>query len=417
MSKTEQPSFNRPLSIAAIGAGNRMRTYMHYVKNNPQIVKLSAICEPNDIRRTTMAEQLQVPANHCFADYHDFFNSEIAVDAVIICTPENIHLEPSLLAIKKGYHILIEKPIARTYGECVQIANAARSEGIKVGVCYVMRYFPCYIKIKEIIDSGELGQIISIDHSVDIGIDRDTHSYVRGIMNRAESNNPLLLAKCCHDVDMLLWLTGKHVRRVSSFGSLLWFRKENAPAGSAERCVDCDVEGNCPYSAVDLYWRRRDWISNFDIPKGKTIEDALKEELYNGRYGRCVYHCDNDVADNQKLLMEMEDKSTINMSLDVFTTHDHRTTKIQLSGGEITCDEHRVIVETFKDHHREIFDFSKAMEKPFHGGADINLFRDFIRSVSHSSAPLLIPIDDSLESHKVCIEGERSRLSHTTITL
>lgn len=417
MNETIQPSNIRPLRIAAIGAGNRMRTYMHYVKANPQLVSLAAVCEPNDIRRTTMAEQLNVPANHCFADYHDFFNSHITIDAVVICTPESMHVEPSLMAINKGFHILIEKPIARTYAECVQIADAARQKGVKVGVCYVMRYFPCYLKIKEIIDSGRLGKTISVDHSVDVGIDRNSHSYVRGIMNREDTNNPLLLAKCCHDVDMLLWLTGKHVKRVSSFGSLLWFRKENAPAGSAERCIDCNVEGRCPYSAIDLYWRRRDWISNFDIPKGKTIEDSIRNELQNGRYGRCVYHCDNNVVDNQKMLMEMEDNSTIDLSIDVFTTHNHRTTNIQLSGGEITCDEKSVIVETFKNNRHEVYDFSDEMSKPFHGGADLDLFRDFIQSISHPSAPQLIPIDDSLESHKVCMEGEKSRLSHTTLVL
>lgn len=417
MSITEQPLFNRPLSIAAIGAGNRMRTYMRYVKDNPQAAKLSAICEPNDLRRNLMAEQMNVPANHCFADYHNFFNSNITVDAVIICTPENIHLEPSLLAINKGFHILTEKPVARTYSECIQIADAARKAGVKVGVCYVMRYFPCYLKIKEIIDSGNLGQIISIDHSVDIGIDRYTHSYVRGEMNRSDTSNPLLLTKCCHDIDMLLWLIGKHARRVTSLGSRLWFREENAPDNSAERCIDCKRKRDCPYSAVDLYWHRRDWISNFDIPRGKTIEDSIMDQLRFGRYGRCVYRCDNNLVDSQKLLVEMADATTISMSLDVFTKHDQRTTKIQLSGGEITCNEVSVVAESFNNSYHKIFDFSRTMGKPFHGGADIDLFRDFILSISHHTASLPISIDDSLESHRICIESEKSRLNHVAIIL
>jgi predicted dehydrogenase len=412
----QDQSTHSPASIVAIGAGNRMRTYMHYVLEHPEEVTLVAVVEPNELRRNAMADLFHVPQENRFSDYTDFFNNPVPADAVVICTPENAHFKPSMLAIQHGYHILLEKPIAQTLEECLQIADAAKKAHVLVGICHVMRYHPCFLKIKELIDSGELGKIISINHTEGVGIDRDTHSYVRGIMNREKENNPMLLAKCCHDVDFLLWLTGSNCKKLSSFGSLRWFTKENAPQGSALRCIDCKVEKTCPFSAVDLYWRRREWIRNFDIPKGKTIEDAIQMELKGGPHGRCVYHCDNDVVDNQVLLMEMDDKTTIFMSMDIFTQFEYRTTKIQLTKGEITSNENKVSVNIFRNHHQQIFDFTEVMKQPYHAGADLKIFEDFIHAIGKDHRPFPTPIEDSIESHRICFEGERSRLTGQTIS-
>lgn len=410
-------STHRPASIVAIGAGNRMRTYMHYVLEHPEEVSLVAVVEPNEIRRNAMADLFRIPEEHRFTNYTEFFKNPVPADAVIICTPENAHFEPSMAAIEHGYHILLEKPIAQTMEECNKIAEAARKANVMVGICHVMRYHPCFLKIKELVDSGYLGKIISINHTESVGIDRDTHSYVRGIMNTEKGSNPMLLAKCCHDVDFLLWIIGCNCHRVSSFGSLRWFRKENAPEGSAMRCVDCSIEKDCPYSAVNLYWRRREWIRNFDVPKGKTIEDSIQEELHNGPHGRCVFHCDNDVVDNQVLLMEMEDKTTVSMTMDIFTQFDYRITKIQLTEGEIYSDEKKVIATPFKKRSKEVFDFTEALKQPYHAGADLQIFADFIHAIDNDPTSFPTLIQDSIESHRICFEGERSRLTGQTITI
>ena len=209
-------------------------------------------------------------------------------------------------------------------------------------ICHVLRYHPYFAKIREIVDSGELGQIISVNHVAAVGIDRTTHSYVRGPWRREETSNPMLLAKCCHDVDFLLWITRSPCRKLSSFGSLRWFRAANAPQTSAERCIDCPVEHDCPYSAVDLYCTRRDWISNFDVPQGRTLDEVLLEELRHGPYGRCIYRCDNDVVDHQLLTMELADETILSLSMDIFTQDDCRRTHIKMTHGEIFGDERKL---------------------------------------------------------------------------
>lgn len=405
----------KPVSIVAIGAGNRTNKYLEYVRRNPDKVKLVGVVELNEIRRRSIATRFGLSEEQCFTDYHDFFQHPALADAVMICTPENMHFEPAMLAIEAGYHILLEKPIAQTLEECVAIGEAAKKKGIIVAVCHVLRHHPYFKKIKELVDSGELGNIISINHRSAVGVDRSTHGFVRGMWRKEAITNPMLISKCCHDIDFLLWLTKTRCRKLTSFGSLRWFKRANAPEGSAERCIDCRIERRCPFSAIDLYRDRRDWIANFDVPEGKTIDDVIEEQLRHGIYGRCVYCCDNDVVDHQIVSMEMESEVTINFSMDVFTLKDNRETHICLTEGEIDGNETTLRVKRFRGAKEEIYDFSDIVGTPFHAGADLNLIADFVEALLEGRSGLATSIDRSVESHRICYEAERSRREGRTV--
>ena len=405
----------RPVSIVAIGAGNRTNKYLEYVKQHPDKVKLVGVVELNDIRRKHVADCFSLDASQCFVDYRDFFQQPVEADAVMICTPENMHFGPTMQAIERGYHILLEKPIAQTLEECMLIAQAARKHDVLVSVCHVLRYHPYFMKIKELVDSGELGNIISINHRTSVGLDRTAHGFVRGLWRKEAVTNPMLMSKCCHDIDFLLWLTKTPCRKLTSFGSLRWFKEKNAPEGSAARCVDCKVESRCPFSAVDLYRVRRDWIANFDVPEGKTIDEVIEEQLRYGLYGRCVYRCDNDVVDHQIVSMEMESEVTINFSMDVFTVKDNRETHICLTEGEIDGDETRLKVCRFRGVKEEVYDFSDLAHQPFHAGADLNIVADFIDAIQKNRRNVVTSIEQSVESHRICFEAERSRKEQRTI--
>ena len=406
---------NKQVSIVAIGAGNRTNKYLEYVKQHPDKAKLVGVVELNEIRRNKIAEKFNIEPSACFTDYHDFFRSSLKVDAVMICTPENMHYEPCMMAIEAGYHVLLEKPIAQTPEECIAIGEAARRKNVIVTVCDVLRYHPYFIKLKELACSGELGNIISINHRTAVGVDRAAHSFVRGPWRKESETNPMLISKCCHDIDFLLWLTKTRCRKLTSFGSLRWFKSTNAPEGSAHRCIDCQVESQCPFSAVDLYRIRRDWIANFDVPQGKNIDEVIEEELEQGLYGRCIYHCDNDVVDHQIVSMEMESEVTINFSMDIFTLEDHRATQICLTEGEIEGDETQIKVRRFRGGEETIYDFSDIKHKPFHAGADLDLMNDFIEAIQTEGKYLRTSIDLSVESHRICFEAERSRKEKRTI--
>lgn len=406
------------VKIVVIGAGNRTNKYLEYAALHPERLKLVGIVEPVEIRRSLVAEKFGVPAEACFSSFDDFFSNPIEADAVLIGTPEDKHYEPCMRAIEAGYHVLLEKPIAQTKQECLDILEASQRKGVVVGVCHVLRFHPYFMKIKEVIDSGELGQIISINHYAEINIDRMTHSYVRGLWNRAKKTNPMLIAKCCHDIDFLLWICGSKCRKVSSFGSLRWFCKENAPEGSAERCIDCKVEQSCPFSAVNLYKERKQWISNFDVPQGLTIDDVIDEELRSGKFGRCVYHCNNDVADHQVVNMELENETTISFVANAFTLNDFRGTHIKMTHGEIDGNETTLRVRKFRGGEEQVYDFSDLCTQPFHAGADLNIVEAFVNSITNAENGVLSSdIASSIESHVVCYEAETSRLNNQTILI
>ncbi len=408
-----------PVRTAVIGAGNRARKYLEYAVMHPDELKIVAIVDPVEIRLDQLSDKFNIPAEGRFHNYYDFFKADLDVEAVMICTPEDKHYEPAMMAIEKGYNILLEKPIAQTLEQCEAIANGAREKGLQVGVCHVLRFHPYFMKIKEIIDSGELGEVISINHTADINLDRVTHGFVRGSWSRAEKTNPMLISKCSHDVDLALWMAGSKCTKVSSFGSLRWFKAEHKPKGAADRCIHCPdiVEKKCPYSAIDLYKVRRDWIANFDVPEESTLDEVLDKELAQGPYGRCVFSCDNNVTDHQVVNLETENEVTVSFAINAFTLNDCRYTQVNLTHGEITGNEKQLIVRKFRERTTETFDFSHIAHLPFHGGSDLKLVADFVKALRDPSHDLRTDIHDSLESHRVCYAAEDSRLTGTTILL
>lgn len=405
-----------PVRLAVIGAGNRANKYVEYARRYPERLQVVAVVEVNEHRRNAMAREFKIPVGRRYAHYDDFFADGVEADMALISTPENVHYDPALKAIDAGYHILLEKPISQRLDECREIARRAEAKGVLVGVCHVLRYHPYFAKIKEVVSSGELGQIVSINHTASVGLDRAMHSYVRGVFRRECEANPVLLAKCCHDVDLLLWVTGAKCRKVSSFGSLRWFRAENAPDGAGERCVECRIESQCPFSARELYYVRRDWVSNFDVPEGGTLDQTILEELRTGIHGRCIFRCDNDVVDHQLVSLELENEVTVSLSMEMFTVDDLRKTHIRLTGGEIDGNERTLRVRKFRGAE-QIFDFSDIAGTPYHAGADLELIDHFISALGTPGHPCLTTIDDSIESHRICYEAERSRRTGQTVVL
>ena len=402
-------SSDKKIRLAAIGVGNRTKKYLQYVSAHPESVSLAALVESDPERLEEAGLAYGLAEDRCFSSAEDFFRVKRDIDAVIIGTPDDLHYAQSMAAIAKGYHILLEKPIARTLAECEDIAKAAQAAGVKVGVCYVLRYHPYYLKIKEILDSGELGPVLSLRHSINIGIDRMTHTYVRGPWSREEEAVPIFLSKCCHDVDIILWLTGAEVEELSSFGSLQWFRGENAPQGSSGRCITCSVEKTCPFSAVDLYRRRMEWTDNFTVPKGHSKAEVVAQELKEGRFGRCVYRCENDVPDNQIVAMKAASGLTVNLSMVSLTREDGRIMRINCAFGEVVADGNKIEVVRFASNKKEIFDFTSVNSLPLHGNADLEIVEDFIESLREPSRELRSPINSALISHKLCFRAEESR--------
>lgn len=394
------------IRIAAIGYGNRVKKYLQYIEKNPDTTALVAVVDSNIIRVDEAKKKFKLDESCCFTDIDSFFSANIDVDGVIIGTPDNLHYKPSIDAINKGYRVLLEKPIAQSMRECNDILELSKQKNVPVTVCYVLRFHPYYQKIKSIIDSGDIGEVVSINHTVNVGIDRMTHSYVRGIWNNTATSNPIILSKCCHDIDLLIWLTGSKPKNISSYGALKWFKEKNAPEGSAKRCIECAIEKECPFSAVDLYIRRGEWTSNFTVPPGDSLENVLNNEMKSGSYGKCVYHCENNVYDHQIVSMVMENGVISTISMDCFTLKDNRITNIKCTFGEIDANDEKIIVTNFKTKEIAEYDYSLINKLPLHANADIKIMEEFISSFNNNSDENLPLLQSSIESHISCFQAE-----------
>ena len=137
--------------------------------------------------------------------------------------------------------MLLEKPMATSEDECRKIVESVKRHKRILAVCHVMRYAPFFRKLKEIVQSGILGEIRAVRHIEQVGYWHQAHSYVRGNWRNADTSSPMILAKCCHDMDILLYLLERKCKKVSSFGSLRHFTPANRPAEATDRCLDCPL--------------------------------------------------------------------------------------------------------------------------------------------------------------------------------
>ncbi|HND87354.1 MAG TPA: Gfo/Idh/MocA family oxidoreductase, partial [Saprospiraceae bacterium] len=330
-------------------------------------------------------------------------------DAVIISTPDNLHYGPCMAALRAGYDVLLEKPIAPTERECRDILALAKKTGRVVAVCHVLRYAPYFIKLRELIQTGMLGELVSIQHMEPIGNIHMSHSYVRGNWHDRHATTPIILAKSCHDLDILRWLVGKPCKQIVAMGGLHWFRQENAPPGSTHRCMDgCAAEATCPYSAMKIYYRNRQWTYVFDLPEDPAQHgDYILEKLRTTNYGRCVYRMDNNQEDHYCATMQFDGGVTANFSMEGHTSYGGRRTRVMGTMGDIVGDMETFVHNDFRTGERKVYDQSSG---DGHGGGDWRLVHDWIQAVSqHNPALLTSTIDASIESHLMGFMAEKSR--------
>ena len=389
------------MNVAVIGVGNRARKYLSCL---PEGVRVCCLVEPELIRLEQAAARFSVPPEACFSNADEFFAApRPGIDAAIVAAPDRLHLPLALACVERGWHVLLEKPVAESDEEYMMLVEAAEKAGVHVGVCLEMRLHPYFKRIREL--AAYVGPVSRIDHIEHIGPDRMAHTFVRGLWSRNEAAGPIFLSKCCHDADFLLWLTGAtQVGEVMSIGALNKFCSDFAPEGAALRCVDCPLEQECPYSAVDLYLRRGAWTSGFDVPDGQTLREVIERELKDGRYGRCVYHCDNDVYDTQTVTAVLDGGLHLNMQLEGISMEEGRCTRIVGRDGVLEADGGHISLKLNDSSEPLEEDFSALNDAPLHAGADAALVRDFFDSIERGCEPSA-SLRSAYPGHQICFKA------------
>ena len=418
----------KQINVILIGAGGRGTGYSKIMHGLGGKFRIVGVAEPLEKRRQHIQQLWELDDSVCVANWQDLLAMPKMADLAIVATMDDIHRDPALAAIEKGYHLLLEKPVAQTPEECAEIALAAREKGVHVLVCHVLRYNYYFKTLKKLLMDGVVGEIMSIDHVEAVGNVHQSHSYVRGNWHSEKETTPMLLAKSCHDIDMLQWLLGKPCRRVQSFGSLTYFTEKNAPAGAPARCTDgCPVGDTCPYNAVTVYGdpTKRLYFRNAcakGIAKGEqATNEEIMESLRTTNYGRCVFRSDNDVVDHQIVNMEFEGGTTVAFTMNAFN-QGGRHTRVYGTRGEIykNMGEDSFTLFDFETREKTVIPFTKREESIAggHGGGDegivIELY-DYLCGTYNGFSAADITI--SVKNHLVTFAAEESRRTGAVVSV
>lgn len=412
--------------IILIGAGNRGAIYTDIGARMEDAFEVVAVAEPNKARRDYIKNKHNIPDEMCFESWEPLLDMPKFADVALIATMDKDHFGPAMAAIDKGYDLLLEKPISPSPEECIAIKKAAEEKGVLLMVCFVLRYTPFFNKLKQLLDEGVIGDVVTIQHAEDVGNIHQSHSFVRGNWGNSEKSSFMLLQKCSHDMDILQWLIGKPCKRVSSFGSLSYFKRENAPEGAPEYCIDgCPHGEDCLYNAVDHYLKSDlEWFRSMAAQKPQPSDDEVAEALRTTQYGKCVFKCDNNVVDHQVVNMEFEDGVTVTFSMAAFN-RGNRSIRIMGTKGTITGDMDKNRIEVYQfDKNRVMYDEEvrtsvitpKGDGSGGHGGGDNGLMRELHEVCESEDKPTGDAFNSAI-NHIVTFAAEHSRVTGKVVDI
>ncbi len=412
-------------TAVVLGVGNRGTMYARRLTAHG--AKVVAIAEPVEARRNYARDNYGVPADMCFDTWERVLELPKLADVAVISTMDRDHIEPALAAIDKGYNLLLEKPMGATPEECYKIAKAAKEKGVFVLVCHVLRFTPFFRALKKIIDDGKIGQITNVIHQENVGNLHQSHSFVRGNWCNSQTTAPMILAKSCHDMDILQYLIGKPCSRVHSFGSLSYFKAENAPEGAPDFCIDgCPIQDTCHYYAPHVYldiFKTTSEFSHAATQKSDPTEDDIKKALRDTNYGRCVFKCDNDVVDHQTVNLEFEGGETVSFNMSAFNKGGR---KIQVMGtdGEAyaNMDDETIRYFNYATRRHENLSVSEFVadetQDGGHGGGDEGIIIALLKWLDGDfSDKAVCTIDETYQNHLISFAAEKSRVEGTVIDL
>lgn len=415
----------RPLTVAIAGGGKRGRAYADVIASLPHLGRIVAVAESRDVRRQAFADDFALDPVNVFEDWRDLAAQPRLADIVVISLLDHLHRDAAIAFAEKGYDILIEKPLAPTEEECIEIADAVAAAGVRMAVCHVLRYTPYTTVLQRLLEAGAIGDIVNIQHLEPIGHTHFAHSFVRGNWRREDETSSLLLQKSCHDIDWLAAVIQRPALRVSSFGGLTHFRAENRPPEATDRCIDCPIQATCPYAATRIYRRGLAepdtylgyWTS---VMAPEFTSEAVEDALAHGPYGRCVYASDNDVVDHQVVQIEYEGGITADFTLTALSRGSNRITRIFGTKGQITGDGQFIEVFDFLTEETTTYDTDADGHSAAdgHAGGDAGIIRAWLEyCATDETAELPSGITNSLASHRVVFAAERSRKSGAVVAL
>ena len=409
-------------TVSILGAGSRgAEAYGRIMMSQKDKYKIVSICDVSKVKVDKYQKLFNLDKNNCFTDENEFFK-ERRSDCLVLATMDEDHVRQCIKAFELGYDVLLEKPISPKIDELYALLESQKKHNNKALVCHVLRYAPLFTKIKELLDKKVCGDLVMIDSIEQVCFWHQAHSFVRGNWRNSDETSPMILQKCCHDLDLLQYYANSKCDTISSIGSLRFFKKENQPEGAADRCTKCKYVDTCTYSAKRFYigeWKKigsveNGWPYNVITTKVPLTEESLYEAIDKGPYGRCVFACDNNVVDNQIVMMRFKNGVNANLRMTAFTPEGGRIMKFYCTNGEIDLldAEEKIVVTKFYEEP-EIIDLNLLLDEGGHnhGGGDAGIIDSFYKLLCGENMSGT-SLENSVESHLMALKAEESRLEN-----
>ena len=412
------------IDAVLLGAGLRGRmVYGRWAREHADRLRIVAVAEPDDARRAAVAREHGLEPANVARDWRELLSRPRLADAAIVATSDTVHVEPALAAFAAGYHVLLEKPIAPDPADCLRVVEAAEATGRILQIGHVLRYAPFYVRVHELIAAGRIGRVLGIDMQENVAFWHYAHSYVRGKFRNRRIAAPIVLAKTCHDLDLMIWLAGAAPQRVASFGERTLFRPEGAPSRDVPaRCTDgCPVQADCPWDAVAFYATADEsaarWWPLSDVSSDPSRE-ARRRALETGPYGVCVYRADNDLPDHQVLAVDFANDVAATFTMNGTASDEKRTIHVAGSAGELRGVLHEGWIEV-RRHGAAGFERIDVAGSPFdHFGGDPGLIEHFTTAVERGRPDEVRASGRvSLDSHLLGFAAEEARLSGRVVAV
>ncbi len=413
----------KALKMAIIGCGARGKeTYGRYAMRENSGLDIVAICDNNPIKLASAKEEFDIADEMCFMDYNELFSLGKIADCIVIANYDQEHFDATMKAIELGYDILLEKPISNSLEECIKIRDFANEKKVKVTVCHVMRYTSYYMYLKKLLKSKVIGDLIAIEQTEDVSYWHMAHAFVRGNFRDSHSTSPMILQKCCHDFDLIMYLTEERPISLTSVGDLRYYKSENAPEGACDYCVNCKED--CIFNAANFYLGLYDDKVNNHLdtnvwPLSQVAETPTREKILKSlettNWGKCVFKSDNNVVDHQFTTIKLEKGTIATLTMIGFSNDGGRQTHCYGTKGEVYLDEQRRTIEVsiFGQKKKTIYFDDLSKDFSGHGGGDNEMMREFVDYLNSESSTITSSIDLSVDSHIMAFASEYSRLNNS----
>lgn len=404
---------SKPIRLLIIGAGDRGSIYASYAHKYPEQFVISAIAEKHADRRDQIADLWNLPEECRFNDWRDALEHRDLADIAVITVMDELHLDVASCALDQGYDLLLEKPMACTVEDCITLERKVQETKRRVILGYVLRYSDYYSRIKTLLETKAIGDVVSLCHVEATGHIQGSHSYCRGNWSNTDQSCAMIVQKCCHDFDQIVWWLNKPCEAVSSFGGLNHFTAKSRPVGATDRCINCPntIERDCPYSAIRLYRGR----GNLHYALLDRSPEGIEEELRTGRYGRCVYACDNNVVDHQTVNMRFQGNVSAVLLMEAYSYNQERSTRIFGTKGELIADPYAITVKDFVTRTTTVWNAQEESKlrngaESRHGGGDYGLMKELYRAYYQDTAEEWAHrFSLAMESHRIAFAAAESQ--------